>query len=112
MTGLGQDHRDRLPLVSKPRAQTSPSPACGGTSELSCHGSQPLRLEKSSPQSQCSATWLSLVWWLWWLLFLTRTEQSQDVVVVVVVKEGVVKVVVVVVVDKLVKVVVVVLVRT
>ena len=46
MTGLGQDHRDRLPLVSMPRAQTSPSPACGGTSELSCHGSQPLRLEK------------------------------------------------------------------
>ena len=34
MTGLGQYHRDRLPLVSKPRAQMSPLPPCGGSSEF------------------------------------------------------------------------------
>ena len=43
--------------VEATREDVAPA-ALGGSSELSCPGSQPLRLEKSSPQ--CSATWLSL----------------------------------------------------
>ena len=50
MTGLFQDHRDRLTLVSKPRAQTSPPPPCGGTSEFAMQ----------QKFTQNCATWLSL----------------------------------------------------
>ena len=65
MTGLGQDHRDRLTLVSKPRAQTSPPPPCGDSREFAMHRHDDLyELRKVQ---QCVSTCLSLVWWLWWL---------------------------------------------